>query len=262
MTRIALGIEYDGHEFYGWQAQETLYTVQGTLETALTKIAAEPIKLLCAGRTDAGVHATGQVVHFDTSAIRSMRAWTLGTNTHLPPTIAVRWAMEVDEAFHARFSAQARRYRYVIYNSPMRSAILAARVTWYPYALDAERMQAAAMHLLGEQDFSAFRSSQCESNTPMRNVHEVKVWREGAYVIVEIEANAFLHHMVRNIVGVLIRVGAGRQDADIVQKILESKDRRQAFETAPATGLYLINVRYPETYLFPEAEITPLFLLR
>ncbi len=262
MTRVALGIEYDGHEFYGWQAQAELYTVQGTVEAALSTIAAEPIKILCAGRTDAGVHATGQVVHFDTSAIRSLHAWTLGTNTHLPPTIAVRWAQEVDTEFHARFSALSRRYRYVIYNSPIRSAILAARVTWYPYALDAEGMQAAAIHLLGEQDFSAFRSSQCESNTPMRNVHEIKVWREDTYVIIEIEANAFLHHMVRNIVGVLLRIGAGRESINSVQKILASKDRRQAFETASATGLYLIHVHYPEAYLFPRAEIPPLFLLR
>jgi tRNA pseudouridine38-40 synthase len=262
MTRFALGIEYDGHTYSGWQAQTGLQTIQGTLEIALTKIAAEPVKIFCAGRTDAGVHGIGQVVHFDTNAVRVPHAWTLGTNTHLPANIAVRWAEEVDSGFHARFSALSRRYRYVIYNSPIRSAVLAARVTWARYALDVDRMQLAANYLIGEHDFSSFRSSNCESKTPIRHVREIKVWRENDYVIFEIEANAFLHHMVRNIAGVLIRVGRGQDTPESVQQILHARDRRVAFETAPATGLYFIEVRYPEVYLFPTAEKPPLFLLR
>jgi tRNA pseudouridine38-40 synthase len=262
MTRIALGIEYDGHEFYGWQAQTDLNTVQANLETAITKISGESTKLICAGRTDAGVHATGQVVHFDTEVVRELRAWTFGVNTHLPPTISVRWAQEVEPSFHARFSAISRRYRYVIYNHPIRSAIWASRVTWFQHKLDVEAMHQAALYLLGEHDFSSFRSSQCEAKTPTRNVHDIRISRDHHYVMIEIQANAFLHHMVRNIAGVLMRVGAGLENPQIVQKILDAKDRRAAFVTAPAAGLYLIHVGYPEPYLLPKAEDLPLFLLR
>lgn len=248
--RIALGIEYDGHEFYGWQFQDGLVTIQNCLEQALTKITHEKISLICAGRTDAGVHATGQVAHFDTDAVREIRAFTMGTNTHLPPTISVRWAQEVDEEFHARFSATARRYRYIIYNSPIRTAILASRVTWFHYPLDAERMHTAAKELLGKHDFTSFRSSQCQSKTPIRTVHSIEVKRQGEFVTIEIEANAFLHHMVRNIAGVLLRIGSYQLEPKAVSEILEAKDRRQAFETASATGLYLSKVTYPEPYTF------------
>ena len=262
MTRMALGIEYNGHSFYGWQAQTDLITVQGQLEAALAKILDEPVNVICAGRTDAGVHATGQVVHFDTDAVRELRAWTFGTNTHLPPSIAVRWAQEMDPTFHARFSAISRRYRYVIYNHPIRSAIWDSRATWYQHKLDIEPMQQAALHFIGEHDFSSFRSSRCEAKTPMRNVHEIRITRDHHYVIIEIQANAFLHHMVRNIVGVLMRVGTGLENPRIAQKILEARDRRAAFVTAPAAGLYLINVEYPAPYLLPKSEDLPLFLLR
>jgi tRNA pseudouridine38-40 synthase len=262
MTRIALGIEYDGHEFYGWQAQTELDTVQSRVEAALSKITSEAVNIICAGRTDAGVHATGQVVHFDTNAVRELRAWTFGVNTHLPPSISVRWAQEVQPEFHARFSATARRYRYVIYNHPIRSAILAERVTWFQHKLDVASMHAAALHLIGEHDFTSFRSSRCEAKTPMRNIHDIKIRRENHYVIIEVQANAFLHHMVRNIVGVLMRVGASLESPQIAQKVLAAKDRRAAFVTAPASGLYLIHVDYPEPYLFPKSEDLPLFLLR
>jgi tRNA pseudouridine38-40 synthase len=251
MTRIAIGIEYNGHEFFGWQSQDNLLTVQGTVEAALSKIAAEPIQVFCAGRTDAGVHATGQVVHFNTQAERSARAWTLGTNTHLPVTVAAQWAIEVDENFHARFSAQSRCYRYVIYNSSLRSAICAFRATWYHHALDAERMHTAAQFILGENDFSSFRSSECESKTPMRNVHSIQVKREGDFVIIEIQANAFLHHMVRNIAGVLMRIGAGFNPPEWMREVLQAKDRRAAAETAAPYGLYLFKVGYPDEYNFP-----------
>jgi len=250
--RIALGIEYNGHDFFGWQAQENLLTVQGNIENALSIIADHPVKLFCAGRTDAGVHAVGQVAHFDTSAERVLRAWTFGTNTHLPPTIAIRWAEKVDENFHARFSAFARCYRYVIYNHPIRSAISALRATWYQHHLNVALMQQAANDLLGEQDFTSFRSAQCEAKSPMRNVHHVRVNRFGDFVIVEIQANAFLHHMVRNIVGVLLRIGAGFASPNWLLEVLHAKDRRQAAETAPPTGLYLYQVNYPEPYGFPK----------
>ncbi len=248
--RIALGIEYDGHDFFGWQAQQNLLTVQGCLESALSKIADEKIKVICAGRTDAGVHATGQVVHFDTTATRNLRAWTHGTNSHLPSSIAVTWVKEVDEQFHARFSAVARCYRYIIYNHSLRPALAAKRVTWYHPTLDVEKMEKAGQFLLGEQDFSSFRSAECESKTPMRNVHFIKVARENDFVIIDIKANAFLHHMVRNITGVLLQIGSGSKPVEWAKAVLLAKDRRQAAETAPATGLYLCQVSYPEPYIF------------
>lgn len=260
--RIALGVEYDGHEYYGWQSQDELVTVQGTLEQALAVIAATPIKVFCAGRTDAGVHATGQVVHFDTDAKRPMHAWSLGTNTHLPPSISVRWAQIVDDQFHARFSALARRYRYIIYNHNTRPAILAARVTWYYRQLDAVRMQEAANFLLGEWDFSSFRSSRCQSKSPVREVHSLTVTRQGKFITIEIEANAFLHHMVRNIAGVLMRIGGGQAEVKWAQTLLAAKDRKLACETASPTGLYLSHVTYPAPYFFSEGENLPLFLLR
>lgn len=252
--RIALGIEYNGTGFYGWQTQREVLTIQHTLETALSKIANEPIYLHCAGRTDRGVHATGQVVHFDTRAKRHVDAWIWGTNTHLPPTIVVRWARQVDYSFHARFQAKSRRYRYLIFNHPIRPAILTNLSTWHYYPLDVARMKEAGTYLLGEQDFSSFRSSQCNSKSPMRNVTDVSMERQGDYIIIEIEANAFLHHMVRNIVGVLMKIGTGDKDSQWLQAVLAAKSRQAAAETAPAEGLYLIRVRYPETYQFPDSD--------
>ena len=257
--RIALGIEYNGADFYGWQTQPELPTVQGLLEEALSKVANESLYLFCAGRTDAGVHATGQVVHFDTKAKRHPDAWIWGTNSHLPPSIVVRFARQMDYHFHARFSAIARRYCYVIHNHPIRPAILSGRASWYYYPLDIERMRTAAKYLIGEQDFSSFRSSQCNSKTPMRNVTEITINRQGDYIVIEIEANAFLHHMVRNIVGVLMRIGAGFHPPIWMDEVLKAKSRKQAAETAPAAGLYLTQVRYKEPYSFPPS--TPLFLL-
>lgn len=257
--RIALGIEYNGHGFYGWQAQRGLSTVQGALEEALAKVANESILLFCAGRTDANVHATGQVVHFDTHAKRHIDAWIWGTNAHLPPAIVVRWARAVDYSFHARFKATARRYRYVIYNHPIRPAILAHRVTWHYYPLDIERMREAGKFLIGEQNFNSFRSSQCNSKSPMRNVTDFTVERQGDFVMIEVEANAFLHHMVRNIVGSLLKIGGGVKEPYWMREVLDAKSRRAAAETAPADGLYLIQVRYPGPYLFPLAG--PAFLV-
>jgi len=256
-TRIALGIEYNGQHFFGWQAQENLATIQGSLESALSRIADEPIKVFCAGRTDAGVHATGQVVHFDTSASRQMAAWTFGTNALLPPEIAVCWAIYVDADFHARYTAVSRRYRYFIYNYPARPAILSGRVAWHYGPLNINAMHQAGQYLLGEQDFSAFRSAQCEAKTPMRNIQSLTVTRSNDYVVIEVSANAFLHHMVRNIVGVLLEVGSDAKEPQWVRAVLESKDRRQAAVTADAAGLYLIKVAYPGKYIFPERN--PIF---
>lgn len=252
--RIVLGIEYDGTGFYGWQAQPNLATIQGTLETALAKIANERIFLFCAGRTDANVHATGQVIHFDTRAKRHIDAWIWGTNSYLPPAIVVRWAKQVDYSFHARFTAIARRYRYIIYNHPIRPAILHTRASWYYYPLNIEYMRQAGEYLLGEQDFSSFRSSQCNSKSPMRNVTDFKIYTEKNFIIFEIEANAFLHHMVRNIAAVLMKIGAGVKDPIWMKEVLAAKNRRAAAETGPAEGLYLIKVTYPDPYIFPTTE--------
>lgn len=249
--RIALGIEYNGQGYYGWQAQQGLPTIQGILQEALSKVANEPIVIHCAGRTDANVHATGQVVHFDTRAKRHIDAWLWGTNSHLPPAILVRWAKAVDYSFHARYKATSRRYRYFILNRPIRPAMMNGRVAWHYYPLDIDKMQLAASYLIGEQDFSSFRSSQCNSKSPMRNVTEILIRRQGDFIILDVEANAFLHHMVRNIAGSLMKVGSGLKDPSWMREVLEARSRKVAAETAPAEGLYLIQVRYPGEYIFP-----------
>ena len=250
--RIALGIEYHGEQFSGWQRQKNLSTVQGCLESALTKIAAHPVNVFCAGRTDAGVHAVGQVVHFDTLSIREMRAWVYGTNSHLPAAVTVRWVKQVDEQFHARFSAVSRCYHYLIYNDPIRSSISAAHATWHQVRLDADLMQEAANYLVGEHDFSSLRSSQCQAKTPVRTIHYVDISRQGDFILLKIKANAFLHHMVRNIVGVLMEIGAGWSSPAWMGDVLAAKDRKKAAETAPATGLYLHQVEYPAEFSIPE----------
>ena len=223
VMRIALGIEYNGYGFYGWQRQQELPTIQSALETALSRVANEPVEIFCAGRTDASVHATGQVVHFDTRAKRHIDAWIWGTNSHLPSSIVIRWARAVDYRFHARFTATARRYRYIIYNHPIRPAILSKHVTWHYYPLDIERMKTAGKYLMGEQDFSSFRSSQCNSKTPMRNVTEFIVSRQGDFVVLEIQANAFLHHMVRNIAGSLVKVGSHYREPEWIRSARSKK---------------------------------------
>ena len=257
--RIALGVEYNGHGFYGWQKQHGLATVEGHLEEAISKVANEQVHLFCAGRTDANVHATGQVLHFDTRAKRHIDAWIWGVNAFLPPQIAVRWARAVDYRFHARYKAYSRRYRYIIFNNPIRPAVLTSRVSWYYYPLNIELMREAAQCLIGEQNFSSFRSSQCNSKSPMRNITDFQILRSGDFISIEIEANAFLHHMVRNIAGSLMKVGSGARSTNWMQEVLAAQSRRAAAETASPDGLYLIQVRYPEPYIFPVAE--PPFLL-
>ena len=258
--KIALGIEYDGSGYFGWQRQQHVDSIQQRLESALSVIANETITVFCAGRTDAGVHATGQVIHFETTAQRAQGAWTMGVNSHLPDNIAVRWAKSVDDSFHARFSATARRYRYVIYNHRYRPAILANGVSHYYLPLNEIFMHQAAQYLLGENDFSSFRAAQCQSRTPWRNIHHIAVTRQGEYVIVDIKANAFVHHMVRNIVGSLLEVGAGNQPPQWIDEILKAKDRTQAAATAKPEGLYLVQVDYPLEYQIPKCALGPLFI--
>ncbi len=258
--KIALGIEYDGSRYYGWQRQNEVRSVQEKLEKALSQVANEPITVFCAGRTDAGVHGTGQVVHFETTAQRKDAAWTLGVNANLPGDIAVRWVKAVPDDFHARFSATARRYRYIIYNHRLRPAVLSKGVTHFYEPLDAERMHRAAQCLLGENDFTSFRAVQCQSRTPWRNVMHINVTRHGPYVVVDIKANAFVHHMVRNIVGSLMEVGAHNQPESWIAELLAAKDRTLAAATAKAEGLYLVAVDYPDRYDLPKPPMGPLFL--
>ena len=258
--RIALGIEYDGSAFYGWQRQREVNSVQQELEIALASVANQPVELSCAGRTDAGVHATGQVVHFDTSAVRDSKAWIMGTNTRLPDAIAVRWAQPVADDFHARFSATARRYRYIIYNHKYRPAILRAGLSHYHQTLDIALMQQAAPLLLGEQDFSSFRAMQCQSKTPFRNIHHLTIERRGDFIVLDIKANAFLHHMVRNITGSLLEVGMKNRPPEWIGEVLAAKDRSLAAATAKPGGLYLVDVDYPAQFGLPTVAPGPLFL--
>ena len=258
--KIALGIEYQGTNYYGWQRQENVRSIQEQLENALSIIANEKIEIFCAGRTDSGVSGTGQVVHFETSAVRPDKAWTFGTNANLPDDIAVTWTKKVDDEFHARFSAMARRYRYILYCNKLRSAILHGGITHCYLDLDAEKMHQAGQYLLGEHDFSSFRAAQCQSNTPWRNVHHLLVTRIGQYIIVDIQANAFVHHMVRNIVGSLIEVGAGKESIEWMKWLLEQKNRQLAAPTAKPDGLYLVDVIYPKKFGLPKSHLGPLFL--
>lgn len=258
--RIALGIEYDGSQFAGWQMQKHgTRTVQECVEKALSIVADEEIQVVCAGRTDTGVHATGQVVHFDCNSSRPDRAWILGVNTHLPDDVASIWAINVNDEFSARFTATARQYRYVILNRQARSAVLNKKVTWKRGELNVESMHQAAQAFIGEQDFSSFRSSACQAEHAMRNVHWIKVTREADFIYIDIEANAFLHHMVRNIVGSLMMVGRGEKPVQWIAELMSVKDRKQAGPTAAADGLYLVKVTYPETTGIESAIYLPQF---
>lgn len=261
-SRIACCVEYDGGGYSGWQSQRGAHTVQDALEQALATVADSRVRVHCAGRTDAGVHAAAQWCHFDAPAVRSAKAWVLGTNAQLPPSIRVRHAQPVASDFDARHSASARSYVYAIANTPVAPAMLHGRLTWQRRELDAARMHEAAQCLLGERDFSAFRAAACQSRTPMRYVESLRVQREGALVCIGITANAFLHHMVRNIAGALMCIGTGERDAQWLAAVLAGRDRRLAAATAPPHGLYLYGVRYPGRFQLraPEALALPFTL--
>ncbi len=250
--RIALGIEYDGSGFGGWQAQShDPNTVQATVEKTLSKIADHPVSVICGGRTDRGVHATGQVVHFETEAARPLRAWVHGSNSNLPPGVSVVWARQVADDFHARFSATRRAYRYVILERESRPAILANRVTWSYRALDAQRMAEGGEFLLGEHDFSSYRAQACQARSPVREIYRLDVARQNAFLTIAVEANGFLHHMVRNIAGVLMEIGAGERPPEWAREVLEARDRRVGGITAASHGLYLERIDYPEHFGLP-----------
>ncbi|BAO29102.1 tRNA pseudouridine(38-40) synthase TruA [Sulfuritalea hydrogenivorans] len=242
--RIALTLEYDGSGFCGWQSQAGGGAVQDALESALSLVADAPIRVACAGRTDAGVHAIGQVVHFDTAALRPDTAWVRGVNSHLPASVAVRWAQSVPDDFHARFSATGRRYRYVLLNRGERPGLMAKRVGWFHRPLDADAMQAAAGLLLGEHDFSAFRAVECQAKSPVKTLRRADVTRHGDLLVFDFEASAFLHHMVRNIVGALVYVGKGAHPPEWVGELLAGRDRARAAPTFEACGLYFAGVDY------------------
>jgi tRNA pseudouridine38-40 synthase len=256
-VRIALGLEYDGAGFEGWQTQPHRRTVQDALEAALAQFAGEPLATVCAGRTDAGVHARGQVVHFDTRRERDLSSWIRGVNRYLPPAVAVQWARVVPADFHARYSARARRYEYWIYNHAVRSPLLQDRAAWVFRPLDVAAMQAAAACLLGRHDFSSFRSAQCQAASPERELFQCEVQRVGARLVrVRVAANAFLHHMVRNLVGALVAVGTGREEASWLARLLEARDRREAAPTMAAGGLVLVHVEYDAAFGFAPAADT------
>ena len=251
MPRFAAGLEYDGRAYSGWQFQPGLQTVQDVVQRALSRVADAPVECVCAGRTDAGVHASAQVAHFDTTAVRSERGWRLGTNSYLPSDVSVAWLREVPAQFHARFSATARSYRYLILNRDSRSGLAFGRATWERRPLDAARMHAAAQVLVGEHDFSAFRAIECQARSPRRFVEHIEVTRHADWLTLAITANAFLHHMVRNVAGLLMAVGSLESPPERVAVVLASLDRKTNAATAPPDGLYLAAVRYPVEFGLP-----------
>lgn len=261
VSRVAACIEYRGTAYRGWQRQQPgVRSVQEAVEKALSRVANHPVTTVCAGRTDAGVHASSQIIHFDSAARRSMDNWFHGVNASLPSDISLAWAQQIEPDFHARFSALARRYRYVIYNDPVRPAHLAHEVTWNYRPLDVERMQQAAEVLVGEHDFSAYRAVACQAKSPVKTIHHLRLVRFGQFIVLDIRANAFLHHMVRNIAGVLMAIGCGEKPVGWAAEVLESRDRREGGLTAPPFGLYLVDVTYPERFRFPDRYMGPHFL--
>jgi len=256
--RIALCLSYNGYNYHGWQAQKSgLPTVQKYLEQAVSVVANHPVKVVCAGRTDSSVHASYQIVHFETNAIRSCRSWIFGCNANLPKDISVTWVESVQDEFHARFSAIGRRYHYVIYNHPVRPANFSRELTWSHVQLDEKVMHAAAQCLVGEHDFSSFRAVGCQSKSPVRTLEFVNVERFSNMIVIDIKGNAFLHHMVRNIAGVLMAIGSGKYPIEWCEEVLTLKDRTKADVTASPHGLYLTHVEYPEVFAIPASSGAP-----
>tara|TARA_R110001592_G_scaffold138511_4_gene357626 strand:- start:6364 stop:7287 length:924 start_codon:yes stop_codon:yes gene_type:complete len=256
--RVALCISYNGNQYFGWQSQkDDLPTVQKFVEKAISLVANEQIQVVCAGRTDKSVHSSYQVVHFETSAKRDLRSWVFGCNANLPKDISVFWAGEVDEDFHARFSASSRRYNYAIYNHPVRPSNFSTELTWCHHPLDARAMHEAAQYLVGKHDFTSFRAVGCQSKSPIRSLEFVNVRRYGNIVLLDIKGNAFLHHMVRNIAGVLMAIGSGKEQVSWCSDVLKARDRTQASVTASPYGLFLTQVDYPERFNIPKSSGAP-----
>jgi len=255
IMRYALGLEYDGSGFLGWQIQQQQPTIQGCLEQAVARVADHEVRVSCCGRTDTGVHARCQITHFDTVAERSERAWLLGINSHLPAGISALWIRQVDQDFHARFAAYARSYQYVILNRWIRPALEASYVSWYRKPLNGELMHEAAQTLMGKHDFSAFRAAACQATHAVREIQAIRVQRSGNRVLLDVTANGFLYHMVRNIAGSLLQIGSGEQKVEWMAQLLASGDRALAAPTGAASGLYLVGARYPEKYALPSAGI-------
>ena len=251
MVRIALGVEYDGAGFAGWQSQSHGNTVQDALEKAIAAISGHPTRVVCAGRTDAGVHALAQVVHFDTAAARPESAWVRGVNAHLPPQVAVCWAQAVPPDFHARFSARSRSYRYLLLNRPVRPALLNARVGWFHHTLDIAAMRAAAACLIGEHDFSAFRAAECQAKSPIKHLYRAEISVQDDCLVFDFHANAFLHHMIRNLVGSLVYIGKGKHAPSWMAELLAARDRKLAAPTFAADGLYFAGVEYDAGWQLP-----------
>ena len=261
MARYAASVQYDGAQFYGWQLLKTgLPTVQEAVEKALSKVANHPVSVICAGRTDARVHGCNQIIHFDTDAVRTKRGWVYGANANLPDSVAINWVKPIDNQFHARFSAQWRRYRYVIYNHPIRPVHLVKGVTWNYRPLDVRHMQQAGQCLIGQHDFTSFRAIQCQAKSPVRDITRLNVTQHGPLIVIDIQANAFLHHMVRNIAGVLMTIGCGKRPVKWAQQVLEARNRTQGGVTASPCGLYFVDVGYPEQFDLPKSEPNPLFI--
>lgn len=261
LSRFALCVEYDGSAYQGWQRQShTQDTIQQHVERALSKIANHPVSVVCSGRTDAGVHACHQIIHFDTSAVRSMRSWVLGVSTNLPFDIAIKWAVPVSHDFHARFGATERCYRYLIHNTPVKPALLNRQMTWAYQPLDAAKMQEAGDYLIGTHDFSSYRAVACQAKNPVRDLRKLNVKRYGEIIMIEVRANAFLQHMIRNIAGVLMKIGSGEASALWAKEVLEAKDRRLGGVTALPHGLYFVDVKYPEEFCLPKSPLGPAFL--
>ncbi|MFV9931033.1 MAG: tRNA pseudouridine(38-40) synthase TruA [Francisella endosymbiont of Hyalomma asiaticum] len=246
MKNYLIQIEYFGKNYYGWQRQSHSPSIQSELEKALSKIANQTIEVNCAGRTDTGVHATSQIVNFHSDADRPLSTWQRGANALLPQDIKILAVKEVNNDFNSRFTALNRTYNYLIYNSPISSPIFAEHCLWENRELDIDKMNQACKYLLGEQDFSSFRSSQCQSNTPFRNIQKAEFIKHGSFIVFEVIGNAFLHHMIRNFIGSLLKVGLGFESPDWIKSVLEARDRIQAAETVKAHGLYFVGVQYPE----------------
>jgi tRNA pseudouridine38-40 synthase len=257
--RIVVGLEYRGVGFCGWQSQPQGCGVQDALEAAVSTIASEKTVVTAAGRTDTGVHAAFQVAHFDTAANRPLTAWVRGVNSHLPSGVAVLWAREVDESFHARFAATQRGYRYVLLNHPVRPGLNDGLVGWYHRPLDAGAMNLAAAHLIGQHDFSAFRAAECQARSPVKELRLAQIERRGDYLLCDFRADGFLHHMVRNLMGCLVQIGAGAQPIEWAREILVGRDRTLAAPTFDAAGLYLTHIRYPAHFALPETSERWLF---